>query len=114
VNDLSLWDVQGREEMSKTKRTRKTSHTGGNFDDFFREEGIFEAVQTTAMKRVLAMQLAETMKERNLTKVKMARRMRTSCGQLDRLFDPDNDIVTLATLCRAAAVVGRELRLELV
>lgn len=79
-----------------------------------RQQGIYEAVQTTAMKRVLAMQLAEAMKERNLTKVEMTRRMRTSRVQLDRLLDPDNDSVTLATLCRAAAVVGRELRLELV
>ena len=60
------------------------------------------------MKRILAMQLADAMKERNLTKVEMARRMRTSRVQLDRLLDPDNDSVTLATLCRAAVVVGRE------
>jgi hypothetical protein len=54
------------------------------------------------------------MKTRKLTKVEMARRMRTSRVQLDRLLDPDNDSVTLATLRRAAAVVGREVRLELV
>jgi len=100
--------------MSKARKTKKNPHMGGTFDDFLREEGIYEAVQTTAMKRILAMQLAEAMKERNLTKVEMARRMRTSRVQLDRLLDPDNDSVTLATLSRAAAVVGRELRLELV
>lgn len=100
--------------MSKTKKAKRNPHLGGTFDDFLREEGIYEAVQTTAMKRILAMQLAEAMKERNLTKVEMARRMRTSRVQLDRLLDPDNDSVTLSTLCRAAAVVGRELRLELV
>jgi hypothetical protein len=53
-----------------------------------------------------------SMKKRNLTKLEMARRMRTSRVQLDRLLDPDNDSVTLATLCRAASVVGRALRLE--
>jgi antitoxin HicB len=100
--------------MSKTKKPKRKPHMGDTFDDFLREEGIYEAVQTTAMKRILAMQLAEAMKERNLTKVEMARRMRTSRVQLDRLLDPDNDSVTLATLSRAAAVVGRELRLELV
>jgi len=100
--------------MSKTKKAKRNPHMGGTFDDFLRDEGIYEAVQTTAMKRILAMQLAEAMKERNLTKVEMARRMRTSRVQLDRLLDPDNDGVTLATLSRAAAVVGRELRLELV
>jgi antitoxin HicB len=100
--------------MSKSRKTKKNPHMGGTFDDFHRGEGIYEAVQTTAMKRILAMRLVEAMKERKLTKVEMARRMRTSRVQLDRLLDPDNDSVTLATLSRAAAVVGRELRLELV
>jgi len=100
--------------MNKAQKTKRNSHRGDAFDDFLRQQGVYEAVQTTAMKRILAMQLAEAMKERNLTKVTMARRMRTSSVQLDRLLDPDNDSVTLATLCRAAAVVGRELRLELV
>jgi hypothetical protein len=97
-------------------RPRKTTnpHIGGSFDDFLKEEGIYESVQTTAIKRVLAMQLEDAMKEYKLTKVEMARRMRTSRVQLDRLLDPDNDSVTLATLRRAAAVVGREVRLELV
>src|SRR5882724_10963235 len=100
--------------MSKTRSTKKNANIGDTFDDFLREEGIYEAVQTTAIKHILAMQLAEAMKERNLTKVEMARRMRISRVRLDRLLDPDNDSITLATLCRAAAVVGRELRLELV
>ena len=100
--------------MGKTKKAKRNPDMGGTFGDLLREEGIYEAIQTTAMKRILAMQLAEAMKERNLTKVEMARRMRTSRIQLDRLLDPDNDSVTLATLCRAAAVVGRQLRLELI
>ena len=99
--------------MSKTRKT-KNPHIGSSFDAFLKEEGIYEDVQTTAIKRVLASQLEEAMKTRKLTKVEMARRMRTSRVQLDRLLDPDNDSVTLATLRRAAAVVGREVRLELV
>ena len=99
--------------MSKTRKT-KNSHIGSSFDAFLKEEGIYEDVQTTAIKRVLASQLEEAMKTRKLTKVEMARRMRTSRVQLDRLLDPDNDSVTLATLRRAAAVVGREVRLELI
>ena len=99
--------------MSKSRKTTNR-HVGGNFDDFLKEEGIYEDVQTTAIKRVLAMQLEEAMKSRKLTKMEMARRMRTSRVQVDRLLDPDNDSVTLATLRRAAAVVGREVTLELV
>jgi antitoxin HicB len=99
--------------MRKTRKV-KNPHIGGSFDDFLKEEGIYEAVQTTAIKRVLASQLEQAMKSRKLTKLEMARRMRTSRVQLNRLLDPDNDSVTLATLRRAAAVVGREVRLELV
>jgi hypothetical protein len=103
----------GGKAMSKSKKS-KNPHIGSSFDDFLKEEGIYQDVQTTAIKRVLASQLEAAMKTRKLTKVEMARRMRTSRVQLDRLLDPDNDSVTLATLRRAAAVVGREVRLELV
>ena len=99
--------------MSKSRKT-KNPYLGDTFDSFLKEEGIYENVQTTAIKRVLASQLERAMKARKLTKVEMARRMRTSRVQLDRLLDPTNDSVTLATLRRAAAVVGREVRLELV
>jgi len=99
--------------MSKTRKTRNP-RIGSSLDTLLKTEGMYEDVQTTAIKRVLAMQLEEAMKEHKLSKVEMARRMRTSRVQLDRLLDPDNDSVTLATLRRAAAVVGREVRLELV
>ncbi len=99
--------------MSKRKKSTNP-HIGGSFDDFLKEEGIFEDVQSTAIKRVLAAQLERARKAHKLTNIEMARRMRTSRVQLDRLLDPDNDSVTLATLRRAAAVVGREVRLELV
>ena len=99
--------------MTKPRKGKNT-HLGESFDSFLKEQGIFESVQTTAIKRVLAMQLEEAMKEQNLTKVEMSRRMKTSRVQLDRLLDPENDSVTLATLRRAAAIVGREVRLELV
>jgi len=99
--------------MSKIRKT-KNPHIGSSFDSFLKEEGIYEDVQTTAIKRVLASQLERAMKAHKLTKMEMAKRMKTSRVQLDRLLDPDNDSVTLATLRRAAAVVGREVRLELV
>jgi hypothetical protein len=91
--------------MSKPRKM-KNPHIGSSFDSFLKEEGIFENVQTTAIE--------QARKAHKLTKLEMARRMRTSRVQLDRLLDPENDSVTLATLRRAAAVVGREVRLELV
>lgn len=86
---------------------------GPLFEDFLREQGTFEETTETAVKRVLAFQLAAVMREQHISKVEMAKRLATSRSQLDRLLDPDNDTVTLATLARAAKAVGRTLKLEL-
>jgi antitoxin HicB len=94
--------------------TRKKGRIGSRFDDFLREEGIYESVQAIAIKRVIAWQLAEAMKVNGVTKAEMARQMNTSRSQLDRLLDPENEGVELQTLARAAQVLGRQLRLELV
>jgi antitoxin HicB len=77
-------------------------------------KGIFEDAADTAVKRVLAFQILEAMKQKHLTKVEMAQRMTTSRAALDRLLEPDNDSVTLETLKKAAAVLGRKIKLELV
>ncbi|MDP2699081.1 Fis family transcriptional regulator [Thalassospira sp.] len=90
-----------------------SQHIGSSFDSFLDEEGIREEVEVTAVKRVLAWQICEAMKEQNLTKTMMAKRMMTSRAQLDRLLDPENDKVQLDTIRRGAAAVGRKLRLEL-
>src|SRR5206468_9967603 len=87
---------------------------GSSFEDFLKEEGILEASSTTAVKRVLAWQIAEAMRTQHLTKSAMAARMHTSRSQLERLLDPEKTGVSLETIQRAAAVVGRELRVELV
>lgn len=87
---------------------------GSTLDDFLAEEGILDEASEHALKRVLAWQIEQAMQAQNLTKTAMAQRMGTSRAQLDRLLDPDNDSVTLHTPQRAAAAVGRKLRLELV
>ena len=88
-------------------------HIGSSLDDFLKDEGIFDEAHAQAVKEVVAWQLAEAMKARSLTKARMAALLKTSRSQLDRLLDPKND-VTLSSLQRAAAVVGRKLRIELV
>ena len=92
----------------------KKKNIGSSFDSFLREEGIYEEVTGAAIKRVLARQIDAAMKEKQFSKAEMARRMHTSRAALDRLLDPAYDAVTLNTLLKAAAAVGRELRLELV
>lgn len=92
----------------------KRKNMGSSFDRWLREEGMYEEVAATAIKRVLARQVEAAMKEKQFSKAEMARRMHTSRAALDRLLDPTYDAVTLGTLRKAAAAVGRELRLELV
>jgi len=93
---------------------KKKSRIGSSFDDFLKEQGIYEEVTARAIKRVIARQLGALMHDQGLTKSNLAKRMRTSRAQLDRLLDPDNESVTLGTLTRAAQAVGRQLRMELV
>ena len=93
---------------------KKNPHHGSTFESWLDAEGIREEVTTAAVKAVIALQIAEAMKSRGITKVSMAEQMHTSRAQLDRLLDPGNSSVTLETLQRAAKIVGRELRLELV
>jgi len=99
--------------MKKT-RAKKASPIGSSFDDFLKEDGIYEEVTARAIKRVLARQLDALMKREDISKTELASRMHTSRAQLDRLLDPDNESVTLGTLARAAQAVGRQLRMELV
>ncbi len=89
-------------------------HIGSSFDEFLVDEGILDEVSAIAQKRVLAWELAEAMRKRRVTKAQLARRMGTSRSALDRLLDPDNASVTLATMGRAAAALGKRLRIQLV
>ncbi len=88
-------------------------HMGSSIDAFLQEEGIFEEAQAQAIKEVVAWQLAEAMKKKKISKRKMATLLKTSRTQVDRLLDPKNDI-TLGSLQRAAAMVGRRVNIELV
>lgn len=93
--------------------TTKNPHWGSTLEDFLTEEGILDEAKTTAATRAIAWQLAEEMRKQGMTKAKMAERMHTSRAQVDRILKAKGNI-TIETLLRAAALVGREVRLELV
>ena len=86
---------------------------GSSLDDFLREEGIFEETQAQAVKEVVAWQLAQAMKEKTISKVRLAALLKTSRTQVDRLLNGTDDI-TLSSLQRAAAIVGRRVTIQLV
>jgi antitoxin HicB len=95
--------------MNKRKNRKKTNHNGSTFDRFLEEEGIREEVEAVAIKRVLAWQLQQAMREQQKTKQTVARQLSTSRSQLDRLLDPRNVSVTLDTLARVARALGKRL-----
>ena len=91
---------------------KRNPHVGSNFDDFLKEEGMYEAVQAKALKRALSEQIEEGMQAANISKVKMAALMATSRSQLDRVLDPDNTSVQLDTLMKAARAVGKTVEIK--
>jgi hypothetical protein len=89
-------------------------HIGSSLDDFLKEEGILEEARAVAIKEAIAFQVQKTMEKERISKVEMARRMKTSRAALDRFLSPGNASVTLQTLAKAARAIGRDLRIELV
>lgn len=95
--------------MKTKKKKQAIEHTGSTFDSFLEEEGIREEVETVAVKRVLAWQLTEAMRKKKKTKQALARELRTSRSQLDRLLDPQNIAVSLQTISRAARALDKRV-----
>ena len=93
--------------------SNKNQHFGSTLDDFLHEEGIYDAAKSEAVTRVISWQLAEEMRKKGISKVQMAEQMHTSRTQVDRILKAKGN-VTIETLQRAAALVGRELHLDLV
>ena len=99
--------------MSSKKRKNKNIHAGSNFDDFLKEEGIFEHCQEVGAKYAFVMQLQDEMEKQNLTKEEFAKRIGTSRLALDRLLDPSKPS-NIRSLLNAATAVGRHLRISMV
>ncbi|MDR3247394.1 MAG: helix-turn-helix domain-containing protein [Treponema sp.] len=92
----------------------KNDAIGSTFDSFLDEEGIREDVEAGAVKKLIAYQLQEALQKEHLSKTELAHRLDTSRAAVDRLLDPENESVTLLTLKKAASVLGKQLKLELV
>jgi antitoxin HicB len=95
--------------VSVKKNRKRTNHSGSTFDSILEEQGIRDEVEAVAIKRVLAWQFERAMQQQQKTKQAMAKQLRTSRSQLDRLLDPRNVSVTLATITRAARALGKRL-----
>lgn len=90
----------------------KNKHIGSDFDDFLKEEGIYEECAAEAVKRVIAFQIAEEMKKQKLTKTKFAKMLKTSRAAIDRLLDPKKSC-SLKSLAMAVAALGKDLEIRM-
>ena len=88
-------------------------HKGTNFDDFLKEEGIFDEAEAVAIKRILAYQIQQELKKEHMTKMTLAKKLKTSRAALDRLLNPTNTSVTLHTMVKTAHVLGKKLTFSL-
>lgn len=94
--------------------SKQNGQIGSTFEDFLKDEGVYEETTAIAVKRVLAWQLKRAMHAQQMSKNRMAKAMNTSRSQLDRILNPENDNVQLDSIIKAARVLGYELRIELV
>lgn len=85
-----------------------------DFDEFLKDEGIYEEVNDVAIKRVIAYQLEQEMKAQKISKTKLAQMMHTSRAAVDRLLSPSNDSLTLSTLISVSQALGKKLNVSLV
>jgi hypothetical protein len=89
-------------------------HIGSGFDDFLKEEGLYEEVNAGATKKLLALQLSQALTESRMTKTELAARMRTSRAVVNRLLDPENLALNLQTMSKAAGALGKKMEIRLV
>lgn len=99
--------------MKLIEETKNPSF-GSSFDDFLEEENMLSEVEALATKRVIAYQIQQSMEDKKITKTEMAKRMGTSRSSLNRLLDPLNNSVSLATIESAVIALGKRLRVQIV
>jgi predicted XRE-type DNA-binding protein len=85
---------------------------GQNFDDFLKEEGLYEEVNDLAAKRLLSYQLQQAMQEQKLTKSTVAKKMKTSRVAVDNILDPAFN-TSIDSLERFAYALGKKLTISL-
>ena len=97
--------------MKKTEK--RNPYLGSSVADFFAADGLLEEIEAAAIKRVIALELQLELDRKQMTKTELARRLDTSRSQLDRILDPSNESITLNTLMKAAALLGKRLHVSL-
>ncbi len=90
-----------------------SKNIGSNFDDFLKEEDLFDEAEAVAIKRVLVFQLQKELEHKHITKTNMAKTLHTSRAAVDRLMDPTNISVTLKTMVKSAHALGKKIKITI-
>lgn len=98
---------------SKPANAVPTGRQFADFDDYLRDRGLEAQVKGAVEKRVIALQLDERRQQIGMSKAELARRVGTSRTQIERILDPHSQNVTLETLRRVAAEMGKRVQLSL-
>lgn len=85
-----------------------------DFDEFLKEEDIFEEVNNNAIKKVIAYQIAQEMKQQNITQTELAKMMNTRRTVIRKLLNPENNSLTLQSLQSIANALGKRLSINLI
>jgi antitoxin HicB len=94
--------------------TTVKKHRGPTLDSVLKAEGIYDDLKSITVKQAISWQFEKAMAKKKISKKRLAELMDTSRTQVDRLLDSKSGNITIDTLQRAAQVVGRQLRIELV
>ena len=81
---------------------------GQNFDDFLKEQGIYNEVNELAAKKTITYQLEKVMEEQKLSKSSIAKKMKTSRVAIDNILDPTFN-TSIDSLERFANALGKKL-----
>lgn len=67
-----------RKRLATERFEMKKEFIGSSFEDFLREEAIYEDVEASAIEKVVACMIEQSMQESRVSKSEMARHMGTS------------------------------------
>jgi len=90
----------------------KNKHIGSSLESLFEELGELGEVQTLASKKILAEQFRRSMELKHVSQKALADRMATSRTVINRLLDPNDTGVTLATMVKASDALGMRLEVH--
>lgn len=101
-------------DIAQEAASLNEAHVGSSFSDWLGEEGLTAEVQEAAIKELLVEQLLRAMRKQEMTRTALAVALGTSRNQVGRILDPACDGITLGAVKRAAAALGKRVKIELV